>query len=244
MWNWKNMTGATLLALLVVVACTPDEYPTEPRFEVIPDLADPGHLFVYNVLEGVEVSTVNLAGSLQDPVWNAENTPMPKAWLLTTELPAGTHEYKFVFNGDQWAGNMCNETTWGDPDNAYMVDANGTGCVDGGENAAITMDATGPHTFMYVVPAGAPAITSVHVAGSFQTPEVWQATATPLDETFALWVDLDPGTYEYKFVFNGDQWAGNMCNETTWGDPDNAYMVDANGQGCVDGGENALLTID
>ena len=239
--NWKYLTLAAAVALLVVSACTPDEYPTEPRFEVIPEPIEPGHLFVYNLRDDVEVNSVNLAGSLQDPAWDPAATPMDRTWMVTVDLPAGTHEYKYVFNGDQWAGNMCDEGTWGHPENGNMVDPNGTGCVDGGENATITVETAGTHTFLYTVPEEAPEINTVSVAGSFQG---WDPAATPMDETFALWVDLEPGSYEYKFVFNGDQWAGNMCNDTNWGDPDNDFMVDTNGQGCVDGGENALLTLD
>jgi hypothetical protein len=241
MWNWKTTTGAALLALVAVAGCTPEDYPTEPRFEYPEPPTDPvGHLFRYNVVAGVPVTSVNLAGSMQDPAWNTSATPMPWTFMVTVDLPAGTHEYKYVFNGDQWAGNMCNEGTWGDPDNGGMVDPNGTGCVDGGENGEITMDAAGPHTFMYIVPDGV-SPTSVNVAGSFQG---WSTSATPMDETYALWLDLEPGDYEYKFVFNGDQWAGDMCNDATWGDPDNGFMVDANGEGCVSGGQNASLTID
>lgn len=140
MWNWKYTTTAALIALISAGACTPDEYPTEPRFEVLPDAEDPGHLFVYNVLEGVEVSSVNVAGSFQDPVWNMTATPMPNTWMVTVDLEPGTHEYKYIFNGDQWAGNMCNDTNWGDPDNGFMVDANGEGCVEGGENAVVAID--------------------------------------------------------------------------------------------------------
>jgi hypothetical protein len=241
MWNWRYTAVAAALALVVGSACLPEDYPTEARFEFEPPTAAPGHLFRYNLLEDVAVSSVNIAGSFQDPQWDMAATPMDHTWLVTVELEAGTHEYKYVFNGDQWAGNMCNETTWGDPDNGNAVDPNGTGCVDGGENALIEVEQAGPHTFMYVVPDGAPEIGSLTVAGSFQG---WNPTATPMDETFALRVDMEPGTYEYKFVFNGDQWAGNMCNDANWGDPDNGYMVDANGQGCADGGDNALLTIE
>lgn len=243
MLNFRKMAIAAVAVLVGVGvwACTPDEYPTEPRFEVIPEEGPTGHLFQYNVVPGVAVTSVNLAGSMQDPAWSMSDTPMPNTWLVTVDLAAGTHEYKYVFNGDQWAGNMCDEATYGDPDNGNMVDPNGEGCVDGGENAVITVDEAGPHTFMYIVPSTAPEITAVNVAGSFQG---WDMAATPMSETYALWMDLDAGTYEYKFVFNGDQWAGDMCNETTWGDPDNGYMVDANGEGCVDGGQNAVLTID
>lgn len=239
MWNWRYAAAATVAGLMVAGGCLPDEYPVEPRFEVIPDEGPVGHFFQYNVLADVPVTSVNLAGSMQDPQWNMENTPMPNTWLITVDLPAGEHQYKFVFNGDGWASNMCDDPTWGDPANDNKVDPAVTEC-SGDGNAILELDQAETHTFLYVVPEGVAEITSVNLAGSFQG---WNNTADPMRETYALWLDLEPGDYEYKFVFNGDQWAGNMCNDTNWGDPENDYMVDANGQGCADGG-NATLTID
>ncbi|MFW6330222.1 MAG: hypothetical protein ACOC3J_00720 [Gemmatimonadota bacterium] len=242
MRNRTYIRIAAAMALVLVGACSPDEYPTEPRFEVVPDEEPTGHLFVYNVLEDQPVTSVTIPGTVAEPNWNPEESPeLENTWMVTVDLPAGTHEYKYVFNDGGWAGNMCDEGTWGHPDYNNFVDPNGQGCVDGGENAVIEVAEAGPHTFMYIVPEGAPEITQLHVAGSFQG---WDPEATPMRETYALWMDLDPGTYEYKFFFNGEHWATNMCNDETWGDPDNGYMVDANGQGCVDGGDNALLTID
>ena len=245
MFKLNRITSVALVAL-AGAGCFPEDYPTEARFDPPPipiELPD-GELFMYTPPAGVaEITSLSIAFVTDtDTTYERMFALADGRWALGLEdLEPGIHAYKYVFNGDQWAGNMCNEGTWGDPDNGGMVDPNGTGCASGGENAVIEVDEAGPHTFMYIVPASAPAITSVNVAGSFQG---WSTSATPMDETYALWVDLEEGSYEYKFVFNGDQWAGDMCNDATWGDPDNGFQVDANGQGCVSGGGNAVLTID
>ena len=99
------------------------------------------------------------------------------------------------------------------------------------------------HTFTYVKPASAPAVTSVNLAGSFNS---WSTTATPMvqqtDGSWKVTIPLAKGTYQYKFVMNGGTWPQNMCNDATWGSP----KVDATVTTCVDdgnGGQNATLTI-
>ena len=108
-------------------------------------------------------------------------------------------------------------------------------------------DGTVAHTFTYVRPSGAPALTSVNLAGSFNN---WSTTARSMtQQTDGSWkttLQLAPGTYEYKFVMNGGTWPNNMCNDPTWGDPNNGGKVDAAVTNCVDdenGGQNAVLVI-
>ena len=63
-------------------------------------------------------------------------------WRATLALAPGVYEYTFVFNGDQWPVNMCNDATWGDPAAGGRVDPQVTTCVDdehGGLNAEITV---------------------------------------------------------------------------------------------------------
>ena len=103
------------------------------------------------------------------------------------------------------------------------------------------------HTFTYVKPAGAPAVTSVNLAGSFNN---WSTSAQAMtQQTDGSWkatIPLMPGTYQYKFVMNGSQWPNNMCNDPTWGNPNNGGKVDATVTTCADdsnGGQNAVLTI-
>lgn len=102
-------------------------------------------------------------------------------------------------------------------------------------------------TFTYVRPTGAPAVTSVNLAGSFND---WSTTAQPMTQqangSWTTTIPLARGTYQYKFVMNGNQWASNMCNDPTWGDPNNGGKVDATVTTCANdnnGGQNAVLTI-
>jgi hypothetical protein len=131
---------------------------------------------------------------------------------------------------------MCDEASWGHPDYGNAADPDNDNC--DGENATITIAEAGPHTFRYIVPAGADSVASISVAGSFQDP-AWTPDVDFMAETFQRRYDLDPGTYQYKFIFDGN-WAGNMCAEATWA---GGGAVDANGSGTCDG-ENALLTVD
>lgn len=103
------------------------------------------------------------------------------------------------------------------------------------------------HTFTYVKPASAPAVTSVNLAGSFNN---WSTTAQAMtqqaDGSWKATIPLARGTYQYKFVMNGNQWPNNMCNDPTWGNPNNGGKVDAAVTTCADdnnGGQNAVLTI-
>lgn len=239
MSNWKYIATAGLIVLVGTAACTPADYPTEPRFEVEPPTEDPGHLFVYNIRPDVSVTSVTIPGTVVEPNWTPEESPaLQNVWQATVDLDAGTYQYKYVFNStDGWAGNMCDEGTWGHPDHGNSVDADNPESCDG-ENALIEIEASGPHTFRYIVPEGVE-VTELYLAGSFQD---WTPANTPMHETYQIWMDLEPGTYQYKFHFNGESWAGNMCNDTNWGDPDNEFKVDINVQECD--GENALLTID
>lgn len=102
------------------------------------------------------------------------------------------------------------------------------------------------HVFTFRAPAGQ-TVSSVSVAGSFNE---WKTTALPMtkqaDGTWKATLKLDPGTYQYKFVINGDVWVQNMCNDPTWGDPAKGGKVDPNVVRCEDdgfGGQNAVLTI-
>ena len=104
-----------------------------------------------------------------------------------------------------------------------------------------------PHVFTYRKPEGAPAVTSVHVAGSFNA---WSPTARAMtqqtDGTWRTSVTLAEGTHQYKYVINGDTWVQNMCNDATWGDPAAGGKVDPNVTSCIDdgfGGQNAVLVV-
>jgi hypothetical protein len=114
-------------------------------------------------------------------------------------------------------------------------------------NVTFNVTALPGHTFSYTPPAGAPAITSLAVPGEFNgwDPTAPEAQMTLVGSTWQLTVQLDPGTYEYKFNINGD-WIPNMCNDATWGHPPDNW-VDLGATGCNEdpyGGANAYITID
>ena len=108
--------------------------------------------------------------------------------------------------------------------------------------------AANEHTFEYVPSAGTPAITSIVVRGTFND---WAGNAMAMTEqsdgTWEVTREFEPGTYFYKYVFNGEEWASDMCNDATWGNPANDNRVDPNVTVCVNddhGGQNAQLVID
>lgn len=119
--------------------------------------------------------------------------------------------------------------------------------------AACGSDTTEPppendkQVFIYRKPPNAPAVTSVHVAGSFNE---WNSSARALtrqaDGSWRTELTLAPGTHQYKYVMNGDVWASNMCNDPMWGDPALGGKVDPNVTTCVEdgfGGQNAVLVV-
>jgi hypothetical protein len=144
-----------------------------------------------------------------------------------------------VFNGDNWADNMCASQNWGNPPGG-PIDPNVAECA--GENGVIFVDPAGlaAHTFSYVPHAETPEVESIVVRGSFNG---WSGNAMRMTEhggTWSVTTGLASGRYEYKYVFNGEGWAGNMCGDGTWGNPPGG-KVDPNVAECA--GENAVLEI-
>lgn len=98
--------------------------------------------------------------------------------------------------------------------------------------------------FTYAPPAGAPAVTTVSVRGTFNA---WGPSplARQSDGTFRGAIELEDGTYEYKFFING-AWPADMCHDPTLGHADREYWIDPDAEGCVPdgfGGRNAVVTI-
>ena len=246
----NRRTAAFALVAIATWACSPDEYPTESRFEPPPEeieLPD-GELFFYTPPAGVTVTSVSVPGQFNDWNPNAPSAQMIELadgrWVAGIELEPGSYEYKYHFNGSSWAGNMCNDGTWGDPDNGGQVDPNLTAC--NGETAVRLVGPPAPagHTFLYI-PRNKD-VQVVTVAGNFQPGEGWNNQSDTLTNIWEITVDLEPGTYEYKYVFNDEDWAQHMCEETQWGDPTNetdSLAVDPDNSVCVDGG-NGVITID
>jgi hypothetical protein len=58
--------------------------------------------------------------------------------------------------------------------------------------------------------------------------------------TWSVSTGLESGRYEYKYVFNGETWADNMCGSATWGNPPGG-RIDPAVEECE--GENGVLVI-
>ncbi len=117
------------LSLVFCMTLSAAAWPPTPRFErTLND--DPGQLpqsvqaerlpsglwsCTFRFKPGPDVGSVSLAGTFNN--WSLAATPMqgPRGdgyWLVTTELPPGQHQYKFVVDGQRWL-----------PDNENPVDA-------------------------------------------------------------------------------------------------------------------------
>jgi hypothetical protein len=201
-----------------------------------------GHTFRYITPEGVEVTQVNVVGEMNG--WSAPDPAleMAEVWSITVDLAAGTYQYKYHFNGDSWADNMCNSAAWGDPNNDGKIDPDVTGCVGNDNNAQLVMDEAGSHTFRYVVPDGLD-VSQVNLVGEMNG---WSAPdpALAMQQEFSITLELEPGTYQYKYHFNGTTWADNMCNSAAWGHPDFDNKIDPDVVECIGNDNNGLLTIE
>ncbi|HEX6588938.1 MAG TPA: alpha-amylase family glycosyl hydrolase [Longimicrobiales bacterium] len=103
------------------------------------------------------------------------------------------------------------------------------------------------YAFIYEPPAGAPAITSMVLRGTFNNWGPPNGTDIPFtlrdDGSWAAYVELDSATtYEYKFVING-QWIADMCDDPTWGHEEAGGFVHLEADGCVGENSNAVIVL-
>lgn len=103
------------------------------------------------------------------------------------------------------------------------------------------------HTFVYAPHSETRDFSSVVVRGSFND---WSGNDVPMtqqaDGTWEADLQLEPGTYEYKYVFtvNGEEmWADNMCADPTWGNPPGGPVVPGL-ETCTGSFNNAVLVIE
>lgn len=106
----------------------------------------------------------------------------------------------------------------------------------------------------YFAPTAAQNVNSIIVAGSFGaegTPAFWNdsnqdfAMTRRADGIWEFSRQLPAGSYEYKFVINGN-WVNNMCNDATWGNPAHNNRVDPALTQCNEdpfGGANGRLVV-
>jgi len=77
---------------------------------VTPQKTDAGWRFMFDM---PSAQSVHLAGSFNN--WSTSADPLAKdaggRWALVRALPSGTHQYKFVINGQQWKEDPGNTNT-------------------------------------------------------------------------------------------------------------------------------------
>lgn len=164
-------------------------------------------------------------------------TGEPTGWLATT------------LSGTTAPATLTLTPTTGDlPPGTYNATVNvaASGAANSPRPVTVTFTVVAAHTFQYTPPDGAPAITSIFVPGEHNE---WNEEGTPMTLDNGVWsvtVPLAPGTHLYKFRING-AWVVNMCDDETWGHPDEDNWVDLGATGCEDdglGGQNAYIEIE
>jgi 1,4-alpha-glucan branching enzyme len=158
---------------------------------------------------------VSVAGTFND--WNTKANPMADpdddgVWEVTVDLPAGSHQYKFVVNGGQWLTNESAEEFtddgFGGKNSVITVGSEpvavlGTNAATG--TVAAPTDTDTPVRFRFR-PTGE--VHTVTVAGTFND---WSNVATPMVDTdgdgvWEITLRTEHGTHQYKFVVNGTEW--------------------------------------
>ncbi len=229
------LVAAALLLAVVPVAAAPAP-------------GDGGVVFTYIA---PDAQAVHLAGDFNG--WDAEALPLVRGedgvWSVTVPLTPGDHEYKFVVDG-QWVEDPDNPQRQSDPFGGYnslvKIRDDGTPAPVAAAPSATAAPATASPApaGKGKVQVGSPRATAdgilftykdagagaVFLAGSFNG---WNATDTPLaKDSGGVWSvvkKLDSGSYEYKFVVDGN-WVADPENPDTSADP---Y-----------GGVNSVVTVD
>ena len=192
------------------------------------------YTFVYRADK--KLDAVNLAGTFNN--WNKAATPMQAdadglTWRVTLPLELGDYQYKFVLNGADWVTDPTTQVADDGSGNSLLtLTATGNSSRVNGEitpgNADkvkfITPDtlrsANGlPHEFVYRADKK---LDAVNVAGQFNN---WNKDANPLkvDADGLTWranVPLSVGSYQYKFVLNGDNWIVDPANQNKFTEAD------------------------
>lgn len=244
------MRLALLIALVAVVAlamsCSSARRIIRDRLPA-PHEVDGGMLFSYSAPAARMVTLAgnfnNWAGTQGGGRYDPTIDPMSDEdgdgiWTIIKPLPPGRYQYKFVIdNGTVWEMDPSNALTAEEggftnsliivPENIAYTPEVVTGMVlpgtlDRGAKKAEKLDVT--------LELDRPDASSVHVAGQFNE---WKADDVELekgdDGIWRVTLNLEPGSYTYKFIVNGQDWIEDPANPDKVPDP---Y-----------GGSNSLLTV-
>ncbi len=107
-------TGGQPVPAPPATAATPaPSTPAATKPSASPQQTDAGWRFMFDM---PSAQSVHLAGSFND--WSTSADPLAKdaagRWTLVRALPSGTHQYKFVINGQQWKEDPGNTNTGDD----------------------------------------------------------------------------------------------------------------------------------
>lgn len=193
-----------------------------------------------------DAQAVFLAGEFNG--WDATALPMTRGddgvWSITVALKPGDHEYKFVVDG-QWVEDADNPRRKADPFGGFnsLVSIGDDGRPE--VAASVASGATAKATAKPgAIKVGRPVATADGVLFTYRDPGAggvflagtfngWSATDTPLQNdgkgNWFVTRKLDAGSYEYKFVVDGN-WVADPENPDTASDP---Y-----------GGQNSVVTVD
>jgi hypothetical protein len=202
-----------------------------PAMEVKADVASPevnGNEVTFNYVSNA--SEVYLAGEMNG--WDATATKMTLkdgVWTITLTLEDGSYQYKFVADG-AWNQDPCNPNThddgFGGQNSVVVV---GDGSSDSSSNNSSSTPSTpakkspvieGDQVTFYFESATAK---EVAVAGSMNNWSTTEDLMIKEGSTFSYTMWLDDGTYEYKFVVDGE-WTVDPGNPETAGDYGNSVF--------------------
>jgi cyclomaltodextrinase / maltogenic alpha-amylase / neopullulanase len=190
--------------------------------------------FTYTpVISGVQ--DVFLAGSFNgwsDSALRMTDPENDGTYTVVVDLPPGEHTYKFVVDGD-WQQDPVNPLGQDDGfggQNSVVRVKHGAAEVNAAEQSAATAPATGTRVVPFRYAAGKSA-KNVFLAGTFND---WNDSAQRMadddgDGVFETTLLLQPGTYQYKFVADGN-WKQDPANPAG---TDDGF-----------GGQNSVLEVD
>jgi len=185
------------------------------------------YTFVYRADK--KLNSVHVAGTFNG--WDKGANPMRAdadgvTWRATLPLKSGSYQYKFVLDGADWVTDPATQTITeanGNPNSLLTLSAGPKGglvntSAVSGQNTPGNADKVVVLTpdkipspdavARLVVFRAGQGVKSVSVAGEFNA---WNKDANPMhaDADGVTWrttLRLDPGSYQYKFVVDGDKW--------------------------------------